>query len=100
MGCSGPDATRRSSRIVPSFPQVVPPFDFGPKPEQGAVRPEVDDGSRHIRIAALIQADAVGLRQPKDLGHSASVDQVLCTHERAHRPESIAVDNTSSRSSI
>jgi hypothetical protein len=69
-----------------------PLLDLWPKPEQWALRAQVHDGSRHVGIALLIEAHAVGLRQAQDLCHGPGVDEVLGSDERAHGDQSIAVD--------
>jgi hypothetical protein len=69
-----------------------PLLDLWPEPEQWALRAQIHDGSRHVGIALLIEAHAVGLRQAQDLCHGPGVYEVLGSDERAHGGQSIAVD--------
>ena len=54
------------------------------EPEHAASAAEGDDGPRHVRIAALIEAHVSRLRETEDLGDVASVDEVFGVDEWAH----------------
>src|SRR5206468_12468341 len=76
----GATPTRGTARGLPAGP----PFDARPRPELSPPLPEVQDGTRHVGISALIKADAVAMGEAQDLGDDLSVDQVLGSDLRCH----------------
>lgn len=72
-----------------------PGFDLCSSPQHRSLRSQVDDRARHAGVAALVEANAVGLRESEDLSDTAGIDQVLRSYERAHDRESTAIDSVS-----
>jgi len=63
---------------------MYPSLNLGAKPEERAVRPEVNDGTRHIGIAPLIGAHRISVCKADDLSNPLSVNEVLSPDVR-HR---------------
>ena len=61
-----------------------PVLDLGPEPELASAASEIDDRSRHVDIAMLIDADRAGVRKAQDRGDAASVCEVLGVDRRRH----------------
>ena len=54
-----------------------PSLDFRPDPELDSPFAEVENGSRHVVVPMLVDAHSVPVRQPKHLGDSLRIYQVL-----------------------
>ncbi len=68
-----------------------PGFDIGTEPQARTARPEVDNGTWHLGILVEVQAHAVPLGKPDDLGDLLGVDELFCADERHARKDSTAV---------
>jgi hypothetical protein len=55
----------------------VPPFDLRTQPKAGPTGPEVENGSRHIRMAPKVEADSVAMGKPEDQRYVARVNQLF-----------------------
>jgi hypothetical protein len=73
---------------------LCPSSDLRAKPELHATVPEVNDGAWHVGVASLIQADAVAMRQPEDVGHAGGVDEVLGVDPWSHALKATSVDGS------
>ena len=71
-----------------------PALDLRPQPELDAAIPEIDDRAWHVGVAALVEADAVAMRQSKNFGHRLRIKQVLGGDSGTHRKESTYVDGS------
>jgi hypothetical protein len=59
---------------------------FASEPHLAATASKINNGTRHVRVTALIQRHRVALRQAKNLGHSLSVDEVADIDLPRHTP--------------
>lgn len=62
-----------------------PALDLRAEPELDSAVAEVNDGTWHVVIPALIEADAVAVRQPKRICDRLRVHQVFRGYEWGHR---------------
>jgi hypothetical protein len=62
----------------------VPALNLGAQPEHRSSAAEFDHGARHIRIADLVLADCVAVRQAEDLCNVVSVDEVIDENAAGH----------------
>ena len=51
-----------------------PPLDLGTQPQFHAAVTEVHNRTRHVVVPALVEADAVPVRQAEDVGDDLGVD--------------------------
>ena len=61
-----------------------PLFDLRTKPELDAPLPEIEYRLGHIAVSVLVLQHGAAVREPEDLGHALSVDQVLGIDSRRH----------------
>jgi hypothetical protein len=61
-----------------------PALDLRAKPELDSAVAEVDDGTRHIVIPALVETDAVAVGKAERIGDSLRVHQVFRSYEWSH----------------
>ncbi len=59
--------------------------DIPRQPQLAVSLPQVNHWPRHIRIPMLVRADAVGMRQAKNVRHSTCIDQVGGINSRHHQ---------------
>lgn len=64
--------------------QCTPSADLASKPELAAALPHVDDGSGHVLVAALVERDGVGVREPEDGGDLSGIDHIVDVDLPAH----------------
>ena len=50
--------------------------------------------TRHVVVPALVEANAVAMRQPEDVGDHLSVDEVLGADARTHQIKATSVDGS------
>lgn len=62
----------------------VPSLDFRLEPEAGSTTAEVEDRSRHVRIAPEVEADRVAVGEPEDPRHVVGVNEVIQRHSSRH----------------
>ena len=55
----------------------VPAFNLWTQPEHRTTAAEVEDGTRHVRVARLVLADRVPVREPKNLGDVVGVHEIV-----------------------
>ena len=87
------DAALRASSSASSL-LGGPALDLRAKPELHAAVAEVNDGTRHIVIPALIETDAVAMRKPERIRDSLRVHQVFRGYEWGHPCKATAVDGS------
>jgi hypothetical protein len=75
-----------------------PALDLRAKPELDPAVAEIDDGTRHVVISALVKTDAVPVRKPERIRDSLRVHQVFRGYERCHSNKATAVDGSVRRS--
>ena len=71
----------------PSAPDAFAPArvsDVLAQPELQSAGATVDDWTRHVRVAALIDAHRCPRRKAEDLGHLARVDELVRVHLAGH----------------
>lgn len=61
-----------------------PALNFPPEPQSWAPTAAVDDGSRHVLVAAEVRGHAGDVAQPKKIGDIPGVNQVLGIDARGH----------------
>jgi len=85
-GCSAIGLSPGTTPARPTARSLLlrPALDVRPQPKLYPPLPEIQDGTRHVVISALIEADAVAMGEAQDLGNDLSVDQVLGSHLRCH----------------
>jgi hypothetical protein len=71
-----------------------PALDLRAKPKLNSAVAEVNDGTRHVAIPALIETDAVAVRKPERIRDSLRVHQVFRGYERGHPNKATAVDGS------
>ena len=62
----------------------MPALDLRTKPKARPAGAEVENRSRHVRIATLVLADGVALCQPEDASDLVGVDEVLKDDASGH----------------
>jgi len=92
----GASASRSPSRAGTTLSclHLGPAFDFRTQPELHPSIAEVDDRTRHVVVPALVEANAVAMRQPEDVGDHLSVDEVLGADARTHQIKATSVDGS------
>jgi len=73
-------------------------LDLRPEPELGPTTTEIHDGSGHVHVAVLIDADRVGMGEAEDAGHIMSVDEVFGSNDRRHALRLLRGSDPSDRS--
>ena len=71
-----------------------PALDLRAKPEFDPAVAEIDDGTRHVVIPALVETDAVPVRKPERIRDSLRVHQVFRGYEWRHSNKATAVDGS------
>ena len=74
-----------------------PALDLRPKPQHGTAATEVDHWPGHVRITGLVLAHRVAVRKAEDLGHVASINQIVYEHSVRHAQELTPVSGSSLR---
>lgn len=64
-----------------------PPLDLRTEPKLDTILPEIEDWAWHVGVAMLIDADAVVVGEPQQLGDLACIDEVLDRNFAAHGVE-------------
>jgi hypothetical protein len=83
--CEGASPNPSASQRLPGSTRLAShPSISGRNHSRGRPDPRSTAGSRHVRISALVRADALKLTQAKDLGHLVSVYQVFRVHPWRH----------------
>jgi len=67
---------------APSFPR--PSLHLSSQPEPRPSSTEVDDGTRHLRVALLVAAHGIPVAQAQQIGHALGVNQILGSNSRRH----------------
>ena len=78
------------SRTAGQTEFVRPLLNLWAKPQHASPAPEHDDRSRHIGVAALVQADVSRLSEAEDPCYVSSVDEVCGVDEWRHGGERIS----------
>jgi hypothetical protein len=65
-------------------------LDFRAEPKHAPSAAEGDDRTRHVGITALVKAHVPRLRETKDLGNVASVNEVVGVDKWRHVSERIS----------
>jgi integrase len=71
-----------------------PTPDLGSQPEPNTPSAEINDRSRHVRVALQIVRDRVPVRQPQDLGHLRGVYQIFGPDSGRHRTGSLRIGSS------
>ena len=71
------DKVRISSSRQGRAPPRGPLDDIAPQPQETSTGAHVDRGDREVAVTPAVHADALMLSQPKDLGHSSGVEEVV-----------------------
>ncbi len=71
-----------------------PGLYLGAKPQLDSAVAEVNDGTRHVVISALVETDAVAVRKPERIRDTLSVDQIFRGYEWGHPNKATAVDGS------
>ncbi len=67
-------------------PTSVPALDIRPEPETDATLRQMDDRLWKVAVPTPVGGNAGCLREPQDLGHLRSADEVFGIHLRRHAP--------------
>lgn len=62
-----------------------PCLDRRAQPESRSTATEIDNRSRHVGVAPLVKADAVGVRESEQAGEFSRIGQIVGVHHRCHR---------------
>jgi hypothetical protein len=74
--------------LVEPTGRVAPGHDLRLEPEKRPSRTKIDDGSRHVRIAPLIDGHGCPLSQAQDLSDTLGIDEVVSVHLWRHAAQS------------
>jgi hypothetical protein len=61
-----------------------PPVNILSNPQLAPSAAKVNHGTRHVRIAPLIQGNGVSMRQAQNLGHALSINQLTWLDASPH----------------
>ena len=81
-------ASNATSRSCPATRRELrcPTLDLWAQPEFHPAIPEIHDGARHVFIPALVQADAVAVRQGEQVRNGLGIEEVFGGDAGRHMP--------------